>query len=375
MKPLGSQIIAEFIDCSVNVLNDRRTLERVLARSIEACGLTLVNTTAHEFEPVGVTVVAVIGESHVVIHTYPEARHASIDIFTCSDGSKAKKNLIELLKCELCPATVRLLDVSRGNPLEVSDKDWITCLSFNGYDTRYHIDRHIYSARSRYQQIDIIENDNFGKMLFLDKDLQIAERDAADYSRRLVEPLVESGCSLERVAILGGGDGAVLHELLRHGPGMVTLVEIDYEVIEAARNHLRGVCHDAFDRDNVRVIVEDPAVFLETARDLDAVICDLTMHPEALTRSDRQAFLDRILVRTRRCLSERGMMTVQCCSEFDESTRILLEELLMRHLPYFQFESAFIPSFCETWLFGRASVMAAVGPERRRLPVRTTPQL
>ena len=94
MKPLGSQILAEFVNCAGDVLDDEAALEDILVTGIQRCGLALISTNVHKFDPVGATVVAVIGESHVVVHTYPEARHASIDIFTCSTGSHAKNDLL-----------------------------------------------------------------------------------------------------------------------------------------------------------------------------------------------------------------------------------------------------------------------------------------
>jgi S-adenosylmethionine decarboxylase proenzyme len=374
MKPLGSQIIAEFIDCAAHILDDAVALEDMLTSGIKRCGLTLISTNVHKFDPVGVTVVAIIGESHVVVHTYPEARHASIDIFTCSNGSHAKDNLLKYFEQQLQATTIRVLDVNRGNPLEIREKDWITSFSSSGYETRYHIKNTVYSGRSRYQQIDIIDNDTFGRMLFLDKDLQIAERDAGLYNSNLVSPLLDGDISLDRVVILGGGDGGVLSEVLRHKPGSVVLVDIDEAVIDAATSHLRAICGDAFERNNVEIVIGDANEFLKHDHRFDAVIYDLTMYPEALTSADRRDFLNAIFGSVSRCLVPGGMVTMQCCSEFDHGTRSLLADMLSHRFEDLRFSKSFIPSFCENWIFGSARAAERVplaqggtSPDRHRI--------
>jgi S-adenosylmethionine decarboxylase proenzyme len=356
MKPLGSQVIAEFIHCSRDILDDRAGLERLLGKAIKKSGLTLITTSAHKFEPVGVTVIALIGESHVVIHTYPEARHASIDIFTCSNGAHAMKALLKYLKKKLEPETIRVVNVNRGNPLEVREEDWITSFSSNGYETRYHIKKHIHSERSAYQQIDIIENDNFGRMMFLDRDLQIAERDAHIYNRAMVSPLLADGRKPGRVVILGGGDGGVLSELLKKGPESVVLVDIDEAVIKASKKHMESVCGASFSDSRVEVVIADAFAYLENVSGIDSVIYDLTMYPEALTLNDREHFLKGIFGSIRRCLTPGGMVTMQCCSEFDKRTRLLLTGILSQQFNDIEFDKVLVPSFCENWIFAVAHV-------------------
>lgn len=189
MKPVGTHIVAEFHQCRKEVLNDRQALESILTRGIQECGLTFVNITSHCYDPVGITVIAVISESHVAVHTYPEARHASIDVFTCSPHKAITANLLEYLKEAMGPVTTRVAEISRGNPLEIAQTDWILNIAdAMGYDVRYHVREVIYSKLSPYQQIDIIDNENFGRMLFLNQDLQIAEGDAHLYNESLVAP-------------------------------------------------------------------------------------------------------------------------------------------------------------------------------------------
>lgn len=356
MKPLGTQLVAEFIYCSKNILNDRKGLEQTLKRGIKESGLTLVSMTGKQFHPVGVTVIAVISESHIGIHTYPEARHASVDIFTCAAGSKAINKLLKFLKREMRPKTVRVAELARGNPLEIKQKEWITTFSGSGFEIKYHIKKRLLSKRTSYQQIDIIENDSFGKMMFLDKDLQIAEKDAPVYDSAMVTPLNERRKRLGTVAILGGGDGGVLREVLKYRPVSAYLIEIDEEVIKTAEKYMPSICGNAFSNKKANIVIADANEFLEAKHGFDTVIYDLTMHPESITSMDRADFLNQVFLKIKNNLNKKGLVSMQCCSEFDAETRKLLKRILPKYFKNIVYQTSYVPSFCENWVFASAEV-------------------
>jgi spermidine synthase len=356
MKPLGRQLIAEFIYCSPKILNDRRAVEQAVKQGIKESGLSLVNITGKKFNPVGVTLIAVISESHIAIHTYPEARHASIDIFTCGNGSTSVNKLLKFLKSKFKPKTVRVMEVHRGNPIEVKQKEWITSFSGAGFEVKYHIDKHLLSKRTKYQQLDIIDNSSFGRMMFLDKDLQIAESDIHAYDAAMVLPIIERKNKFEKVAILGGGDGGVLREVLKYKPKAAYMVEIDEEVINAAKKFMPGVCKKAFNSRKAHIIIDDANKFLDEKHGFDAIIYDLTMHPEAITNVDRTVFLNQIFSKIKNNLNNKGMVSMQCCAEFDTETQKLLKKMLPKYFKNIVFKTAFIPSFCENWIFASAQV-------------------
>jgi len=303
---------------------------------------------------VGVTAMAIIGESHVVVHTYPEARHVSVDIFTCSQGSKPQIDLMHYLKKRFRPKTLRFTEIQRGNPLETKQQDWITSCSDYGFEIRYHVKKHIFSEKSRFQQIDVIDNESFGRMLFLDLDLQIAESDAHLYNQAMVEPLIGRRRKLRRVAILGGGDGGVLSELLRYDPGEVVLVDIDGKVIDVAKRYLRCISKGAFSDRRVKVVVDDANAYLDREGGFDAVIYDLTMQPASLTKLDRNDFLRSLFGKVAASMNRGGILSLQCCSEFDTPTLKLIKRLLTRRFRNLEFRTRFIPSFCENWVFASA---------------------
>lgn len=91
MNSLGTQHIPEFIEFRKTFLNDPQKLEQIIKNAIEYSGLHFEKIITHKFNSVGVTLLAIISESHIGLHTYPEAGHLSMDIFTCSHPNKQIK--------------------------------------------------------------------------------------------------------------------------------------------------------------------------------------------------------------------------------------------------------------------------------------------
>jgi len=275
-----------------------------------------------------------------------------LDIFTCSRSDEKSRQLLHYLEEKLMPATMRIVEVSRGNPLEVARTNWITDdNSAAGFDVRYRIDRELYSGISKYQDIKVIENQDFGRMLFLDNDLQIAELDASLYNEAMVDPLREKGDVPVSVAILGGGDGGVLHEVLKLNPDSVTVIDIDEEVIRVAKTYLESICHSAFEDERVNIVLADVFEFLDGSHQFEAMVYDLTMHPESFIVMDRETYLDHLFTKMKEDLKSGGMVSLQCASEYDHGTLALVEKLLNRHFSSVNLVKKYIPSYGSMWMF------------------------
>ncbi len=91
--------------------------------------------------------------------------------------------------------------------------------------------------KSAFQRIEIIENDFYGRVLFLDGLVQTTERDEFFYHEMLVHPALSCLQRPEKVLIIGGGDGGALREVLKHPIKKAWLVEIDEEVIKACTKY------------------------------------------------------------------------------------------------------------------------------------------
>lgn len=83
-KSLGYQTTVDFYDCDMNIINSVTVIKNILEEAAKIMNLSIVNTTIHEFSPIGISGVIVIKESHIAIHTWPEHKYVALDFFTCN---------------------------------------------------------------------------------------------------------------------------------------------------------------------------------------------------------------------------------------------------------------------------------------------------
>src|SRR3989338_429802 len=146
------------------------------------------------------------------------------------------------------------------------------------YYQLFKIKKLIYSGKSRFQKVDIFENDQFGRILLLDNFVQIAESDEFFYHEYLVHPAMMTHPNPKNVLVIGGGDGGSIEEVAKYkGVKKITMVEIDGDVVELSRKYLQSVCRSAFQDSRVELIIDDGRKFIEqTGEKYDVVILDLT---------------------------------------------------------------------------------------------------
>ena len=82
---VGRHVIAELLGGNPNLLNDERYIRAILKEAAERAGGTVLDVTSHKFTPQGVTALALLSESHISIHTWPENSYAAVDVFTCGN--------------------------------------------------------------------------------------------------------------------------------------------------------------------------------------------------------------------------------------------------------------------------------------------------
>ncbi len=120
MKKLGRHLIAEYVKCPPDKLNDASFLKKSMLEAVRRSGATVVDSVFHRYSPQGVSGVVVIAESHMSIHTWPEYGYAAVDFFTCGqtvDPFKAHHYMQEMLESH--DGTVS--EVSRGIPSETDE--------------------------------------------------------------------------------------------------------------------------------------------------------------------------------------------------------------------------------------------------------------
>jgi len=199
--------------------------------------------------------------------------------------------------------------IAADNLAEFPQPDWYDETLHDEYRLSLRIDRVLHRARTEHQDLIIFENARFGRVLALDGAIQTTEGDEYVYHEMLAHvPILAHGNARE-VLIIGGGDGGMLREVLRHAStASATLVEIDHAVIETCREFLPNHSAGAFDDPRAEIVIADGAFFVaETERRFDVVIVDSTdpIGPgEAL-------FSERFYAGCKRCLKPGGVLVTQ----------------------------------------------------------------
>ena len=134
--------------------------------------------------------------------------------------------------------------------------------AFQGFE----INRTLFEGKSEYQDIAIYENDTLGRVLTIDGIIQITECDEFVYQEMMTHVPLFSHEKPENVLIIGGGDGGILREVLRHkGIKRVVMAEIDQMVIDACVDHIPSVNNGGkvYQDTRVQLIVGDAFVYVK----------------------------------------------------------------------------------------------------------------
>ncbi len=148
--------------------------------------------------------------------------------------------------------------------------------AFQGFE----VNETLYQEKSKYQEIAIYTNDTLGTILVLDGVVQITTLDEFIYQEMMTHVPMLSHSNPKNVLIVGGGDGGILREVLRHkSVEVVVMAEIDQMVIKACIDHMPTINNAGkiYDDGRVELVVGDAARYIEnTSHRFDAVIIDST---------------------------------------------------------------------------------------------------
>lgn len=111
MKSVGRHLILELWGCTN--LNSVPIVEKALREVVNACELTLLDLKVYPFTPIGVTGVAVVTESHVMVHTWPEFGYAAVDVFTCGE-QRDPALAVPVLREYFAPQRIQVMEMTRG---------------------------------------------------------------------------------------------------------------------------------------------------------------------------------------------------------------------------------------------------------------------
>lgn len=221
----------------------------------------------------------------------------------------------------------------------------------------HRIKKVIYSGRTKFQSVEIIDTRSFGVCLVLDGKIQSSERDEFIYHEALVHPAMVSHPGPETVFIAGGGEGATLREVLAHNTiKKAVMVDIDSQVIDICRRYLPLFHGGSFNDSRVELIFADARLFLqETSDKFDVIIIDLVEPLEEgpacllYTREFYELVKDKLNV--------GGIVCVQSgaagWTNLQNFTAIIntLKSVFKIVCPY----QTYVPSFVDLWGFATAS--------------------
>jgi len=225
-------------------------------------------------------------------------------------------------------------------------------------DVRFSIKikKQLAGVKSFYQQIDLYDTYEFGRMLSLDGFLMVTEKDEFIYHDMITHVPMAVNPSIAKVLVIGAGDGGVVRELCRY-PSVeeIRLVEIDEEVIRLCKEFLpQTAC--CLDDHRVTITIEDGLKFVRTKQDCyDLIIVDST-DPFG---PGEGLFTREFYGNCYKALKAQGILVNQHESPYYRADALAMQRthrLIQKEFPIGLVYQAHIPTYPSGhWLFGFAS--------------------
>ena len=178
MIKVGEHITLDIIGTTKEY--DPSVYERVIHKIAKAANVTILNISKYKFEPQGFTILALLAESHISFHTFPENGIISFDFFTC--GKISPSVAIDIVKKEFEHKRIVKKEFNRDTRSLYHD-----IYSSPGLQKSYVVNEVLEDFKSKVgQHIEILELEQFGKSLFIDGEIQVAASDEHLYSSTFV---------------------------------------------------------------------------------------------------------------------------------------------------------------------------------------------
>eukprot|EP00538_Stauroneis_constricta_P000422 CAMPEP_0119568268 /NCGR_PEP_ID=MMETSP1352-20130426/38409_1 /TAXON_ID=265584 /ORGANISM="Stauroneis constricta, Strain CCMP1120" /LENGTH=947 /DNA_ID=CAMNT_0007617637 /DNA_START=95 /DNA_END=2938 /DNA_ORIENTATION=+ len=379
--PAGQHLLMDIENVDSAFLNSEERLAVAMLDLVNQCGLTLLSYHCHKLTPTGVTCAGVLLESHVSFHTWPERGVITLDLFTCGPNS-----LLPVV-----PVAEALFSIPRqpshaGEEVEPPHVVWAHKLrgfrddddDEDGHDDglnaqqlsdvmnypigqRLDYKNEIVSVQTIFQRIDIydafprakeslvdydksiglidpqnnpyhMQNPQFfqpDRIVFLDGVMQSRRHGDAAYHEGLVHPSLFAHDNPKRVAIIGGGEGATLREVLKHSTvEKVVWIEIDQTMVEVSTQYLpewsdcsdiAGSTDSCLDDPRVEIYYEDAFKWFDDRFPIDGPLIEAfdVVIMDALDPQVQIDFVDALysegtfLKSISRSLNHAGMLVAQ----------------------------------------------------------------
>lgn len=182
-----------------------------------------------------------------------------------------------------------------------------------GYAQILSVEEVLHQSKTEFQDVLIFRNRVFGKVLVLDGVVQLTERDNHIYHEMMAHlPLFAHGRAKD-VLVIGGGDGGVLKEVLKHDVARVVIAELDAELIDICRMHLPEVSAGAFEDPRVTRVHGDASDYVAGCKlKFDVILIDST---DPIGPGER-LFDERFYARCASLLRNKGIVVAQSGAAF-----------------------------------------------------------
>ena len=182
---------------------------------------------------------------------------------------------------------------------------------YKKYNQNITIEKKVVEKNSLYQNILIFDSKYFGRVMTLDKVVQITEHDHHGYSEMLTHVPILSHGNIKKVLIIGGGDGAVAAEVLKYKEIQeISICEIDEEVINLSKIYLKKINKGSLNNSRVNIIIKDASKLIENKdfkNYFDLIIAD---RPDPIGPG-KNLFKIKFYENIKNILSERGIAVFQ----------------------------------------------------------------
>jgi len=221
----------------------------------------------------------------------------------------------------------------------------------------YRVKKHVLSTKTKFQQVEIIDTYNLGRIVVLDDKIQSSELYEFIYHEALVHPAMLSHPDPKNILILGGGEGATLREVLKHPTvGKVVMIDIDEEFVKLCKEHLKKWHKGSFLDQRVEFFFIDAKKYIkETKFKFDVIIFDIS-DPVKVSPA-RQLYTKEFYFLLTKVLMPDGIFVTHATDVLYTSKGISAQifKTLADIFPAAEFYYEYIPSFSSLWAFIVAS--------------------
>ena len=340
MTKVGEHITVDII--GTNKEYDPSIYEKVIKDIASAAKVTILNISKYKFEPQGFTILALLAESHISFHTFPEKGIVSFDFFTC--GKVRPSIALDIIKKEFKYKRLSIKEFDRDTNSLYHD-----IYSSPGLKKSYIVKDVLEDFKSKVgQHIEILELEQFGKALFIDNEIQVAETDEHLYSSTFVGAGLELNQANERAAIIGGGDGGVARECISKKFNFIDWFELDPEVVDVCNKHLGDIGKKSTEKNSVKCVWGDAFESIKSIEDdaYDHIFVDLNDDQFCIDLAAKN--MDSLV----RILKPKGVITAQVGSQDKKPKQVQnWMNVFNENFGNTKLSRVYIPSFDCSWNF------------------------